>query len=204
MNVLTEIQYFPSVISIKNLYNHTNIFFEQYEFYQKRSFRNRALIAGSNGIINLSIPLLDGRNQKVLMKDVRIANQEAWQKRHWRSIFSSYNHSPWFDHYRDELEILYLNRFEFLMDWNLRCFEWVAQKLNRSFDIFLTETYQKNYDPGSWIDQRNRVIPKNYRDFETASYRQVFEEKLGFLPNLSIIDLLFCEGGHAADLLKEN
>lgn len=165
------------------------------------SFRNRALIAGSNGIISLSIPLHQGRNQKVLMKDVRIANKEAWQKRHRRSIFSSYNHSPWFDHYRDELEILYEKEFQFLMDWNLHCFEWISRKLNMKSQIVLTENYQKCYDPSNWVDMRNSVLPKNFTQFSPGKYRQVFQEKLGFIPNLSILDLLFCEGVKAMDLL---
>lgn len=137
------------------------------------------------------------------MKDVRISYQEAWQKRHWRSIFSSYNHSPWFDHYRDELEILYQKQVEFLLDWNLQCFTWICQKMNKKLNIFLTENYQKSYDPASWVDFRNMILPKNYQAFESIIYRQVFEERLGFIPNLSILDLLFNVGIRGAELLAE-
>src|SRR5882724_3899532 len=194
MNLISEIQYFPSSIFYKNSFHCTHIVFEQYEHYQKMSFRNRMMIAGANGIIELSVPLVYGRNQRGLIKDVKIDNRQKWQTRHWRSIESCYNHSPWFEFYRDELAGLYERRFDFLIDWNLACFEWTTRKLEWPVKISLTEQFQKKYEIPEWSDRRGNILPKNYMYYEPLIYRQVFQERVGFLPNLSIVDLLCCEG----------
>ena len=200
MNLLSDLQYFPTVIFYKYSYLNLNIVFEQYESYQKMSFRNRCIIAGANGPITLSIPLQEGRNQKTMMKDVKMDGTK-WQAQHWKSIVSCYNKSPWFEFYKDELGQLYSRKFIFLVDWNLTCFEWSMQKLKLSRQVSLTESFEENVAEGT-IDLRNKILPKNYEDFELIRYRQVFEDKVGFLPNLSILDLLFCEGNAAVEKLK--
>src|SRR6201999_1060492 len=116
--------YFPAIIFYKISYDSSNIVFEQCESYQKMSFRNRCQIAGAQGVVDLSIPLAGGRDQKRLMKEVRGSADRGWQDQHWKTIVSCYNRSPWFEYYRDGLEGLYRQRVEFLLDWNLRCFEW--------------------------------------------------------------------------------
>ncbi|MBS1975274.1 MAG: WbqC family protein, partial [Bacteroidetes bacterium] len=171
------------------------------ESYQKMSFRNRCSIAGANGPIDLSIPLQHGRNQKALVKDVRIAPSK-WQARHLKSIESGYNRSPWFEFYKEELYHLYAVPCTFLVDWNLACFEWSIKKLGLQISFSLTESYQEVYDE-DFVDFRNKILPKNVRAFPALPYRQVFERKLGFVPNLSVLDLLFCEGKNAAVLLGE-
>ncbi|MBS1915425.1 MAG: WbqC family protein [Bacteroidetes bacterium] len=202
MNLITEIQYFPSVILYKYLYKFSNTVFEEYESYQKMSFRNRCIIAGANGPIILSVPLEAGRNQKTIMKDVRISNSEKWQSQHWKSIESSYNKSPWFEFYKDELKALYEKKFDFLMDWDIYCFEWSIKKLDAGFSFSGSKSFIKKYNTDEFLDFRNTILPKNYIKFETVKYAQVFEERTGFLPNLSILDLLFCEGKNSANLLK--
>jgi hypothetical protein len=199
--LITEYQYFPSVILYDASNSITNILFEQYEYYRKMSFRNRCVIAGANGIINLTVPLEFGRNQKTIMKDVKISNSEAWQKQHWKSIESSYNRAPWFEFYKDELHSLYQKSFSFLADWDLACFEWSIQKLNLPIKILLTDKFDKEYNAVEYLDFRNKLLPRNYTDFKAVKYLQVFQEKIGFLPNLSILDILFCEGKNAAALL---
>ena len=200
MKFLTEIQYFPSVIFYKNSYGCTNIIFDQYEAYQKMSFRNRCIIAGANGAIHLSVPLQNGRNQKTMMKDVRISGAGKWQNDHWKSIVSCYNKSPWFEFYKDELQQLYEKHFEFLLDWDLACFEWSIQKLGLPVELSAAE--KSIQEQGSDVlDFRDKILPKNYKDFAAAPYHQVFESKTGFMPNLSILDLLFCEGKRAKEML---
>ena len=199
MKLIIESQSFYPVIFYKNSSQFSYILFDQYESYQKMSFRNRFMIAGANGIISLTVPLENGREQKRLMKDVRISNAHSWQKQHWKTIESCYNKSPWFEFYRDELHALYSTPFSFLLDWNLACFEWSINKLNMPLSYGLTDAFVKNYG-NDFDDQRNKILPKNYADFDAIKYRQVFEERTGFLPNLSVLDLLFCEGKNAADL----
>lgn len=202
MNLLTEFQYFPPYNLYKISNKASNIFFEQYENFQKMSFRNRCQIAGAEGIITLSIPLEKGRDQKALIRDVKIAGSEKWQGQHWKTIVSCYRRSPWFEFYCDELESIYRKPVVFLCDWNITCFEWSLRVLKMPLHAELTGSYQKNYDPGEWLDWRGKLSPKNKTLPGDIKYRQVFEERLGFLPNLSILDLLFCEGKRASELLK--
>jgi hypothetical protein len=206
MNLIVDLQYFPSYILYKILNKSSNIIFEQYDFYQKMSFRNRCQVAGAQGRVNLSIPLAKGRDQKTLMKDVRIANNLRWQDNHWKTILSCYSRSPWFEFYRDELERLYLRPFVFLLDWNMACFEWTRGVLASPVPVGLTDTYQAHYNEDEWLDWRGRLLPKNILDAAHGApivYRQVFEEITGFIPNLSILDLLFCEGQRARSLLAQ-
>ncbi len=170
------------------------------------SFRNRCQIAGSQGLVNLSIPIDGGRDQKTLMKDIRIATHYPWQDQHWKTLVSCYNRSPWFDHYRDDLEALYHQPFSFLLDWNLACFEWTQKILGSPAKISLTESYQPQYDPETFLDCRDQLMPKTIRESSLTRpviYRQTFEEITGFIPNLSILDLLFCEGQRARSLLAQ-
>ncbi|HMH24553.1 MAG TPA: WbqC family protein [Puia sp.] len=226
MNLITDFQYFPTNTLFKNLNKISNIVFEQYEYYQKMSFRNRCQIAGADGIIRLSIPLEHGRDQKTIMKDVRIAARQDWQGQHWKTIVSCYNRSPWFEFYQDELLKLYRRPFTFLMDWDLACFEWSVRTLGLSVKISLTDAFQKDYDEKDWLDLRGAIRPVTIGMLKAPhepgsgsadhvshvpgpgivpspapappiKYRQVFEERTGFLPNLSILDLLFCEGKNA-------
>ena len=201
MNLITELQYFPSVIFYKNSYEFSNIIFEQYESYQKMSFRNRCIIAGANGLITLSIPLQEGRNQKTIMKEVKIEDSK-WQTDHWKSIESCYNKSPWFEFYKDELHELYSKPFCFLLDWNLACFEWSIRILGLPLVFSLSEIFIKKYNEDV-ADFRNKILPKNYKDYNAVAYRQVFEDRIGFMPNLSILDLIFCEGKTAKELLSK-
>jgi hypothetical protein len=232
MTLIVDLQYFPSIILYKTLYNFSNIIFEQYESYQKMSFRNRCRIAGAEGVINLSIPLVRGRDQKALMKDVRISAAQPWQSQHWKTIVSCYSRSPWFEFYRDELDRLYRKQWDFLLDWNLACFEWTVRILGISIPVSLTGSYEKEYAPARVTDWRGKILPKHRvegmaglseaiaglsgagsADNSGAGsadhsgmppYRQVFGERIGFIPNLSVLDLLFCEGKQAIRYLRSS
>lgn len=203
MNLIADLQYFPSIILFKNSFKYSHIVFEQYEFYQKASFRNRMLIANANGIAALSIPLEGGREQKTLIKELRLDRRKPWQMNHWKNLESAYNRSPWFEYYREHLLGLYQRPFKFLVDWNQACFEWAIRQIGLDhLTISRTESFQLSYDPDKNLDLRNSILPKNYYLENGPKYRQVFEEKWGFFPNLSILDLLFCEGKRAAEILR--
>jgi len=202
--ILIDLQYFAPVTVYKKLAGFSNVVFEQYEHFDKMSFRNRTVVAGANGPVNLSVPLEHGRNQRTLVKDVRIAAKENWQSRHWKTIQSCYNRSPFFDFYFPDLEELYRKKFEYLWDWNLACFEWAIRKLRVSIEVNFSSTYQPFYDDSSYVDWRGKILPKNkLNPGQYPVYRQVFEERLGFLPNLSILDLMFCQGNHAMEILRK-
>ena len=161
------------------------------------------VIAGAAGPVMLSIPIQGGRNQKCLMKDVLIDNNARWQDNHWKTIVSCYNRSPWFEHYGDELQQLFQTRFELLMDWNLRCFDWIRKRIGLNLAVSMTEEWRDKYEPDRWLDLRNKFEPHSLNGLQaTPQYRQVFEERTGFLPHLSILDLLFCEGKNALQVLR--
>ena len=196
MKLIADLQYFSPAIFFSYLSNSTHCIFDQYEHFQKMSFMNRCTLLGGNGPINLTVPLDGGRNQRSLMKEVKILNRENWQDRHWKTITSCYNKSPWFDHYRDELENLYSLNFDFLIDWNLRCFQWICDKLAIKTPFSLSAEFVKDYDKNIYEDLRGRLMPstinKNFPD--VVRYPQVFGDRFGFVPNLSVLDYLFCVG----------
>jgi hypothetical protein len=214
MNLIVDLQYFPPIILFESLNKFSNIVFEQCEYYQKMSFRNRCQIAGAEGVINLSVPLVKGRDQKAFIKDVRISDWQPWQVQHWKTIVSCYSRSPWFEFYRDDLEELYKKPFDFLLDWNWDCMNWALGALKMPVPVSLTREYRKEYDAKEWMDWRGKIVPKNRgRGWPAGApgqnagdgplkYRQVFEERVGYIPNLSILDLLFCEGKRSAELLR--
>jgi hypothetical protein len=196
MVLIADLQYFPPSIFFNYLGNYTHCIFDQYEHFQKMSFMNRCTLLGGNGPLNLTVPLDGGRNQKAVFRDVKILNSKNWQDRHWKTITSCYNKSPWFDHYRDDLQKLYLRKFDFLVDWNLACFEWISDKLSIGISYSLSRNFQKEYDSIEYIDMRGKLVLAtiNKRFPDVARYPQVFEDRFGFLPNLSVLDYLFCVG----------
>ena len=202
--IIIDCQYFAPVNAINALFQFSNIKIEQYESWQKMSFRNRMVVAGSNGPVHLSVPLEKGRDQRMLVKEVRISQTESWQKQHLRTIESAYRRSPFFEFYQNGVQDLLQKKHQFLLDLNLEIFDWLKKVLGNQSTLSLTEQFLKEYPP-QMVDLRNYFLPKNYRQMTIPfTYGQVFEERLGFFPNLSILDLLFCCGPNAKVLLKDN
>ena len=198
-----ELQYFAPVIVYSTLYRCTHCDFGLYEPYRKMSFRNRCTLTGASGTIDLTVPIVEGRDQKTPLNEVKIDNRQQWQTRHWRTITSCYRRSPWFEFYESELEDLYGRNFEYLYQWNLACFGWAMEVLGWSIEVIdLARTPELG--DSKVIDLRNKILPKNRGNLSEGilKYTQVFEERQGFIPNLSILDLLFCEGKNASELLK--
>lgn len=203
MNLIVESQYFPPVTLLKKSIELTNINFDLYEPWRKMSFRNRCVVVGSNGPINLSIPVLEGREQKKPMKEVMVDNRKPWQSQHWKTITSCYNRSPWFNFFEPELSRLYRQPVELLSDWNKTCFEWVIGKLGLAIHVNYSEYVPDDQPAEEVLDWRNKLTPKSLQtDFpDPVKYHQVFEERIGFIPHLSVLDLLFCEGKNARRIL---
>jgi hypothetical protein len=198
--ILSDLQYFPPIDFLSALCGESYVYLDIYEEYRKMSFRNRCLIAGAQGIISLSIPVKEGRNQRLAMKDVLISETEDWQTRHYKSISSAYSRSPYFEYYRDELQLIYQRPIKGLADWNLLCLQWIKEKLDWNIQWCLTDG-PVAHPAGDFEDQRNRLLPKNYAVRNSPKYRQVFEERTGFFPNLSVLDLLFNVGPSAREML---
>jgi len=180
--------YLPPVSWCAAAWNSEAIVVEACENYQKGSLRNRCFIAGPNGVQRLSIPLEKGKHRQMPIRDVRIAYDEPWQRQHWRSISTAYGNAPYFGHFAGELAPFYEKRYAFLFDYNLDLLTFILKKkLGWAGDIRLSEQYG---------------APGRLEGFALRRYPQVFEEKHGFLPDLSVLDLLFCCGKHGEAVLR--
>jgi hypothetical protein len=201
-NVLLSTAYLPPVEYFALLLSE-NAAIEREERYQKQSYRNRTVIMNGNGALNLIIPTVhDGRMG--IVKDVRIEYVTPWQRAHWRSIESAYNNTPYYLYYKDALKPFYEREYEFLFDFNLQLIQTLTKLLRLDGDIRTTTTFE----PYTSHDTRLLIHPKHSRKEDypfrlKTPYYQVFEDKFGFVPNLSVIDLLFNEGPQAAAYLRQ-
>ena len=200
-SILIELPYLGSLPYYSKLLLHPQIWIEQQEHYSKGSFRNRCHIATANGVLALSIPLLKGKHQQAPIREVAIDNRANWQQQHWRSIKTAYGNSPFFEYYAPGLAQLYQQPFTHLFDFCWAAQELLLQFLNFSPNLVLTSAYQ-TVPAAEVLDFRQQLLPKNYSTYQDKYYHplpypQVFEDRQGFLPNLSILDLLFCTGPEA-------
>lgn len=173
------------------------VYFEHCDYYVKQTYRNRCHIAAANGVMALSIPVEKASSEKMLTRDVRISDHNDWQLNHWRSIESAYNSTPFFEYYKDDLLPFYEKKWTFLWDFNQEIQTRVLELLELKPEIQLTDEYKITLNE-SVLDLRESIHPKKQDlQAEYKSYYQVFEQRFGFQPNLSIIDLLFNMGNEA-------
>ena len=180
------------------------ILLEQYDSYTKQTYRNRCLIAGSNGLITLSIPVIRKHGVKTPFRDIRIDYDTPWNKIHWRSLVASYASSPFFEYMADELSPYYERRFDFLVDLNQQLLEHTLRFMGVDIPVSLSASFTEistNQDPRYFIHPK---IDQAVADpgFQPEAYHQVFSDRLGFQSNLSILDLIFNEGPGALSQLK--
>ncbi len=194
--ILIELQYLPPVASLAVMTQAGELWLEACENYSKGSWRNRCLIAGANGPQILSIPLRKGKNRQMPIQQVRIAYDEDWQAQHWQTLRSAYGRAPFFEHFAPEMEPLYHTRIETLWEWNLQLLRVLYNCFGLRPNWQLTQSWQEQA-PAGIVDLRNAIHPKKPLPPSIAvpgPYPQVFEDKHGFLPNLSSLDLLMCQG----------
>ncbi len=203
MIYIIENQLFPSIDYLKMLIEGEYVILDKYENFQKMSFRNRYLIEGANGIQILTIPVKGGREQKTSMAEIRIDRTNNWAAKHGKAIVSAYRKSPWFDYYAADIFDLLQSKEEYLFDFNLQILKWISKVVNFPFEPVITHKYERALPQVA--DKRNTLLPKNYQNVDVGwqpTYAQVFEDRHGFQPNLSVLDLLFCTGPQAGDLLR--
>lgn len=177
-----------------------NIVLEVCEHYPKQTNRNRASIHSSNGKLNLTVPVKSGANVHTKIKDVRISYDANWQRLHWRSIQTSYRNSSFFEYYEDDFAPFFHTHTEFLFDFNIGLMELCLKLLKLSPNISYTTEYVKDIEDIE--DYRHAISPNTQPDsYKLKPYFQVFEEKNNFIPNLSIVDLLFNQGPQSKQFL---
>ena len=193
--------FFAPIIQYVALASGNPVVYEVQDNFQKQTYRNRCYIYGANGKQLLSVPVIHAHGKgRQKTREVRIDNSFRWQVNMFRSLEASYRSSPFFEFYEDDIRPVFEKRFDFLLDLNLASIEIMADCLSLDGRFEPTEFYNTETDPE---DFRYLVNAKSDLVYELKAYTQVFQNKYGFLPNLSILDLLFNEGTNALTYLEE-
>lgn len=193
--------YFAPISNYWLLFKNQEVCFEIEDNFQKQTYRNRAYIYGANGKLQLNIPIKhtksDGRQKT---KEVLIDNSFRWQKNHFKALQNAYRSSPYFEYYEDDLAPLYENEFSHLLEFNLKTTEFILDALQEEVNISYTSHYELNLP--AEIDFRFLIEAKKEQSVDLIPYTQLFDDKFGFLSNLSILDLLFMEGPNVLNYLE--
>lgn len=201
MKVVLGSQYTGNIAYFSALKNAEEALIEVHDHYEKQTFRNRCEIYGANGKLKLTLPLVR-QGKRIPLTNVKIDNSQDWQKLHWRSFQSAYRSSPYFEYYESHFETFFNQPYESLVELNKALLEKITTLLQIEVPITYTESYQKEYE--GYEDLREIISPKvkdHPRNRINFEYMQVFDMKYGFIPNLSILDLMFNEGPRCVTLL---
>ncbi len=199
---LAPVQYYAK------LFQYNKVYVEQWDNYVKQTYRNRCVIAAADGPLALTIPTEKSDSPKCLMKDVRISDHGNWRHVHWNALVAAYRHSPFFEYYADDFRVFYERKFPFLWDFNQQLCSLVCDLIDIHPEMEATADYRTTFADGE-ADFRELIHPKHdWREADAAfvpkPYYQVFQAKFGFLPNLSIADLLFNMGPESLLVLRDS
>lgn len=206
-SILLSTACFPPVQYFTKMMRFEQVYMEQFENFTKQTYRNRYEILGANEKVALVVPVVKGRARKVKIRDLKISYDTDWQRNHWRTIFSAYNSSPFFEFYKDDIRPFFEKSRKYLFDFNLEILEVICDLLEIEPRLVLTEDFEKV--PNRTLNFREAITPKAHKSeidlhFSPKPYTQVFHEKFGFVPNLSILDLLFNEGPNSLNVLAQS
>ena len=202
---LLQTTYFGPIQWYQKLYRYDQTLIEQYDTYQKQTYRNRCVIATANGLQALTVPVEHNVQRSmfnVQCKDLRISDHNQWRRVHWNALQSAYSESPFFDYYADDIRPFFEKKYEFLVDFNEAIRQTVCDLLDIQPKVEYTSSFLSPLTSHlSSLDDFREVInvkhPQADADFQPRRYWQVFEGKHGFQANLSILDLLFNMGNEA-------
>jgi hypothetical protein len=180
-------------------------YIEACDNYSKQTYRNRCMIVDANGPLALTIPTEKTAEGKCLMRDIRISDHGNWRHRHWNALEAAYRHTPFFLYYEDDLRPFYEKKYEYLYDFNFELTHLMCQLIGIDTPLQRTTEYGSS---SPTLDLRECIHPKHawHTDaaFTPKEYYQVFKEKHGFMPNMSIADLLFNMGPESILVLNES
>jgi hypothetical protein len=195
-------QYFGCINWYLMLFKFSNCKILQFESYQKMSFRNRCTIIGANGLIDLTVPIVGGRNTRQNFLEVEISFASNWQQQHWKAIKTCYAKAPFFEYYGNLVENLIFSAPSSLFQYNKNILTAMAKSLKMPIPLFADE---KITDILAFKPQPlyNRYKPNNFQNEELIEpYYQLFSGKVGFVNNVSVLDILFNEGSNAIAIFK--
>ena len=199
-SIIIHPSYFPPISTFVAIAKADLVTFEMDDNYQKQTNRNRMHIYSPNGIQLLNIPIKHSKEAHQKTRDVQLETDFNWQKQHFKSLEAAYRSSPFFEYFEDDIRVVFEKKYTFLMDLNLETMAIVSKCLRLDFDNTETTEYLKEVTDKT--DNRNLINgKKDTAVFET--YTQVFDDKHGFLNNLSILDLLCNEGRYALEYLRK-
>lgn len=195
MPLILPTSYLPPVSYFSILASGQEILLESNEHFIKQTLRNRCRIAGANGVLTLTVPVEHDNRWRKPIRDLRISASGDWNRQHWKSIVSAYGKSTYFTFYEERLRQAFLKHHVFLLDLNMELLTLLCGWVNVPVPAGCTETYNDSYRTGT--DFRNSWDGSMRTTEGVKSYYQVFAERHGFLPDLSVIDLLFNTGPDA-------
>ena len=199
MELLLLPTYFPSISNLVAMANASKVTFEVDDNFQKQTNRNRMYIYSPNGLQMLNVPVKHGSQLHQKTKDIRIENDFDWQKQHFKSLEAAYRSSPFFEYFEDELAPIFTKKHTFLLDLNFETFDFINSSLRGNFTFDKTTEYHHQVSESDF-----RLLANGKKDTSVFEpYPQVFQEKVGFLNNLSVLDLIFNEGKFALEYLKK-
>lgn len=200
MNIIIHPNYFPNIHQFTKIIKAKKILFEVSDNYQKQTYRNRTYIYGANGKLGLFIPVVHAHKNRELFRDIKISYETNWMALHLKSLQSAYRSSPYFEYFEDDFIELYSIKEKFLVDFNIKCINLISKLLDVDISHVKSKNYKESYTDHT--DLRNLSIARKEKEYVTPNYIQVFVSKHGFLPNLSILDLLFSEGNNSNLLIN--
>jgi hypothetical protein len=199
---LIELHYLPPIAYFSALTGRREVIVEKFEHYEKQTYRNRCYILGSNGKEILILPLTS-KHGKTVISEVKIDYSQKWMNNHWRAIQSAYGNAPFFEYYSDDLYTVLFRKHVFLYDLNLELLTLCLKWLKWNLPVRETVNYEKQA-PELIDDLRSAITPKKtdqlHQFYQPAIYHQVFGNK--FVNNLSLIDLVLCEGPGARSIVQ--
>jgi hypothetical protein len=197
--ILVSTAYLPPVEYFSIISKAENVLIERNESYKKQTYRNRCYLLSSHGKLPLSVPVLLGSFHKTNIKDIRIDYSKRWQQVHLRAMTVSYKASPFYDYYFENIESAVQKNHQFLLDLNTDLIEKILKILKLNVNISVTNNFEPLTENPN--DYRYIISPKIESRFIGKKYIQVFTTESGFIPNLSIIDLIFNTGPEASKFL---
>ncbi|MCE7992608.1 MAG: WbqC family protein [Roseivirga sp.] len=202
--ILLDIQYLPSIAYFAAIKQADEVWIEAHQNFVKQSYQNRCRILGANGTQDLSVPV-NHRSRKIPIQELTIDYKQKWMNTHWRALQSAYGKSPFFDYYADEIRGIIQSKCATLFEIDRQLMTLCLKYLQIDTPIHFTKVFEKE-TKGNVSDLRSVIHPKKGLSelpwFKPTPYHQIFGSN--FAPNLSVLDLLFCEGPMAGSILEQS